>query len=295
MITEQQNPRTANIDQLSTLDMLERINAEDAQVAQVVHDALPDVAQAVDAIAERLSAGGRLFYVGAGTSGRLGVLDAVECVPTFGVPPDMIQAIIAGGQDAMMQSIEGGEDNRQAAIDDLASFSLTDMDVVMGIAASGHTPYVLSAIDYAKTTGCLTVGLSCAVPAPLLDQADIKIGVPVGPEVITGSTRMKAGTAQKMILNMLSTGVMVKLGKVYGNLMIDVQVTNDKLARRAARIISQITGLDEDAAKQLLIQADNRVKTAIVMHEYGVSCDEAQRRLAAVKGYLRRLVTDHDV
>jgi N-acetylmuramic acid 6-phosphate etherase len=295
MITEQQNPHTANIDQLSTLDMLERINAEDAQVAQVVHNALPDVALAVDAIAEKLSAGGRLFYVGAGTSGRLGVLDAVECVPTFGVSPDMIQAVIAGGREAMVKSIEGAEDNRQTALDDLTALSLTDSDTVVGIAASGHTPYVLAAIDYAKTTDCLTVGLSCAVPAPLLDRVDIKIGVPVGAEVITGSTRMKAGTAQKLILNMLSTAIMVKLGKVYGNLMIDVQVTNDKLARRAARIVSQITGLDEDAANQLLIQANNRVKTAIVMHEFGVSCDEAQQRLAAVNGYLRRLISDRDV
>jgi N-acetylmuramic acid 6-phosphate etherase len=290
MTTEQQNPRTENIDQLPTSEILERINEEDARVTQVVKNALPGITQAVDAIADRLAAGGRLFYVGAGTSGRLGVLDAAECVPTFGTPASLVVGIIAGGEKAMVNAVEGAEDDRQAAKDDLLSLELSSVDAVVGIAASGHTPYVLAAIEYAKSVNSLTVGISCNVPAPLLDNSEIQIGLPVGPEVITGSTRMKAGTAQKLVLNMISTATMVKLGKVYGNLMVDVQITNAKLAIRAGRIVAQITGLDADAAQTLLSQANNSVKTAVVMHKHDVSCDEAQALLDAANGYLRKAI-----
>ena len=290
MTTEQQNPRTTNIDQLPTSEILERINAEDARVTQVVKNALPGITKAVDAIADRLAAGGRLFYVGAGTSGRLGVLDAAECVPTFGTPASLVVGIIAGGEKAMVNAVEGAEDDRQAAKDDLLSLELSSVDAVVGIAASGHTPYVLAAIEYAKSVNSLTVGISCNVPATLLDNSEIQIGLPVGPEVITGSTRMKAGTAQKLVLNMISTATMVKLGKVYGNLMVDVQITNAKLAIRAGRIVAQITGLDADAAQTLLSQANNSVKTAVVMHKQGVSCDEAQTLLDAANGYLRKAI-----
>jgi len=290
MLTERRNPASEAIDQLPTAEVLKIINAEDARVAHVVHQALGHIAQAVDAVVDRLSAGGRLIYVGAGTSGRLGILDAVECGPTFSIPPGMIQGVIAGGQQAVTTSVEYAEDDQQAAVDDMTAIDLSNSDAVVGIAASGRTPYVLAAVEYANRVGSLTIGLSCNVPAPLLDMADIQIAVPVGPEVITGSTRMKAGTAQKMVLNMLSTATMIKMGKVYGNLMVDVHVTNKKLARRASWILSQITGLDEESAQALLAQADNRVKTAVVMHKNGVSRDEAEALLDAVGGHLRKVI-----
>jgi len=290
MLTERRNPASEAIDQLPTAEVLKIINAEDARVAHVVHQALGHIAQAVDAVVDRLSAGGRLIYVGAGTSGRLGILDAVECGPTFSIPPGMIQGVIAGGQQAVTTSVEYAEDDQQAAVDDMTAIDLSNSDAVVGIAASGRTPYVLAAVEYANRVGSLTIGLSCNVPAPLLDMADIQIAVPVGPEVITGSTRMKAGTAQKMVLNMLSTATMIKMGKVYGNLMVDVHVTNKKLARRASWILSQITGLDEESARALLAQADNRVKTAVVMHKHGVSRNEAEALLDAVGGHLRKVI-----
>ncbi len=290
MLTEQRNPASEAIDQLPTAEVLKIINAEDARVAHIVHQALGHIAQAVDAVVDRLSAGGRLIYVGAGTSGRLGILDAVECGPTFSIPPGMIQGVIAGGQQAVTTSVEYAEDDQQAAVDDMTAIGLSNSDAVVGIAASGRTPYVLAAVEYANRVGSLTIGLSCNVPAPLLDMADIQIAVPVGPEVITGSTRMKAGTAQKMVLNMLSTATMIKMGKVYGNLMVDVHVTNKKLARRASWILSQITGLDEESARALLAQADNRVKTAVVMHKHGVSRNEAEALLDAVEGHLRKVI-----
>jgi len=237
MITEQPNPNSYNIDQLSTLDILGTINNEDQRVARAVREVLPAISEAVDAIYARILRGGRLIYTGAGTSGRLGVLDAAECVPTFGTPPELVVGVIAGGQAAMFRSIEGAEDRVDAGADDLKALHLTEWDTVVGIAASGTTPYVLGALTYATHVGALTVGLTCNKPAPILDAAQIKIGVMVGPEVITGSTRMKAGSAQKLILNMISTAVMVRLGKVYGTLMVDVQITNDKLVRRARGIV----------------------------------------------------------
>jgi N-acetylmuramic acid 6-phosphate etherase len=290
MQTEQSNVNTRNIDQLSTLEMLRVINNEDRRVAEAVAEALPAIAEAVDLIAERLAAGGRMYYVGAGTSGRLGVLDAVELVPTFGLKPDRVQALLAGGLNVMTTSSEGAEDDRQAARDDLEAAGVSAGDVVVGIAASGRTPYVLAAIEHARQLGAATVGISCNAPAPLLDAAQVGIGVTVGPEVIAGSTRLKAGTAQKLVLNMLSTASMIKLGKVYGNLMVDVQVTNDKLERRAIGIIAQIAGVDDDTAADLLRRADRNVRVAIVMGRRGVDAAEARRLLESAGGHLRDII-----
>lgn len=290
MITEQSNPRTLYIDRMSTLEMLQTINDEDRRVALAVQEVIPRIAEAVDAIVTRMEKGGRMIYVGAGTSGRLGVLDAVECVPTFSASPELIIGLLAGGEAAMTRSIEGAEDDAAAGRADLLALNITSHDVIIGIAASGTTPYVLSALQTANDISALTIGICCNVPAPLLELATIKIGVTVGPEVISGSTRMKAGTAQKLVLNMLSTAVMVKLGKVYGNLMVDVQSTNEKLVRRAHQIISQIAGIDENTAIDLLQQADKSVKVAIVMHKRGVSADEARALLHKSGGRLRDVI-----
>jgi N-acetylmuramic acid 6-phosphate etherase len=290
MLTEQQNPKTHNLDQLSTLEILQTMNAEDALVVTAVQRALPDVARAVDAIAERKAKGGRVFYVGAGTSGRLGVLDAVECVPTFGTDPNEIQGIIAGGLDAMTRAVEGAEDNEAQARADLAERSLGAHDVVVGIAASGTTPYVLSAIAYAQTLGCLTVGIACNAPSPLLERAELPIAVVVGAEVLTGSTRLKAGTAQKLVLNMLSTALMVRMGKVYGNLMVDVQITNQKLADRAERIVMQVGAVNRDVARELLRMAGGSAKVAIVMARLGYDAHQARETLRSHKGNLRAVI-----
>ncbi|WP_119070606.1 N-acetylmuramic acid 6-phosphate etherase [Aggregatilinea lenta] len=290
MQTEQPNPNTRQIDQLPTLDALRLINAEDARVAAAVEAALPEIAQAVDAIAERLRAGGRLIYVGAGTSGRLGVLDAVECVPTFGTPPELVQGLIAGGLPALTEAAEGAEDDRQAGHDELVALDVSPNDAVVGIAASGRTPYVLGALDAAREVGALRVGIACNTPAPLLDAAEIGIAAVVGPEVIAGSTRLKAGTAQKLILNMISTATMIRLGKVYGNRMVDVKVTNQKLAGRARRLVAEIAGIDEVEAGRLLGQTGNRVKPAVVMALLGLSAAEAQARLDAAQGVLAEVI-----
>jgi N-acetylmuramic acid 6-phosphate etherase len=290
MQTEARNPRTMQIDRLSTLAMLTVINEQDAGVPHAVREALSDIARAVDAIAERMHGGGRLIYTGAGTSGRLGVLDAVECVPTFSVPPGLVIGVVAGGSRALTESIEGAEDSPEVGRADLRALSLTALDSVVGIAASGRTPYVIGALDYAKAVGALTVAVSCNSPAPILDIAGIGIAAVVGPEVITGSTRLKAGTAQKLILNMISTATMIRLGKVYGNLMVDVQVTNNKLADRACRIIMEVTGVDYDRAAELLSACDNQVKTAIVVALLKVTPDEARQRLDANVGVLGRVI-----
>lgn len=290
MSTEDINPNTADIDRLSALEIVQRINAEDRTVADAVAGALPQIAAAVAGIVARLGAGGRMFYVGAGTSGRLGVLDAVESVPTFSTPPEMIQAVIAGGHAALTVAVEGAEDDADLGAADLRERRLASGDVVVGIAASGRTPYVLGALAYARSTGALTIGLACNAPAPLLQAADLPIAVPVGPEVISGSTRMKAGTAQKMVLNMLSSASMIQLGKVYGNLMVDVQVTNQKLAQRARRIVAQISGVSEDEAARLLNAADQRVKVALVMQQRGVDAEQARALLDAAGGFLRRVI-----
>ena len=288
--TEQANPNSRHIDKLSTIDMLALINREDAQVAVAVEKAIPQIADAVDMIAAALQNGGRLFYVGAGTSGRLGVLDAVECVPTFSAPSELVQGIVAGGNAALTQAVEGAEDHRAQAKRDLMARDVRRRDVVCGIAASGRTPYVIGALEYAKSIKAKTIAISCSPTAPILDMAQIGIGVDVGPEVIAGSTRMKAGTAQKMILNMLSTAAMIKLGKVYGNLMVDLKVTNQKLADRAGRLVMQLTGLDERAAKQLLSQANSEVKTAVVMQRRQVDEAEARRLLQEANGFLGAVI-----
>ena len=292
MLTETPNPRSAHIDQLSTLDILQVINAEDATVAAAVRHVLPAIAQAVDAITGRLRQGGRLLYVGAGTSGRLGVLDAVECVPTFSVSPDTVQGILAGGNIALTQPVEGAEDDHDAGYAHLVEIGVSERDAVVGIAASGRTPYVLGALKAANERGAATVAITCNDPAPMLDLAHIPIAAVVGPEVITGSTRLKSGTAQKMILNMLSTASMIRLGKVYGNLMVDVKVTNQKLAQRARGIVCQVTGVSDDEAAHLLEQTHNEVKPAIVMALLGVTVDEARARLAAAGGMLRQVIGD---
>ena len=292
MLTEQINPNTQDIDRLSTLEIVSMINEEDMTVAQAVQNALPQIARAIDGIVESLTQGGRVIYIGAGTSGRLGMLDAVECVPTFGISPDIFQALIAGGDIALTQSIEGAEDRAEAAEKDLQNILLSDTDVVVGIAASGRTPYVIGGVKYARSIGSLTIGLSCNSPAPLLDVVEIPIAVPVGAEVIAGSTRMKAGTAQKMVLNMISTATMVKMGKVYRNLMVDLRITNEKLRRRAHDIIIYLTGLDEDAAQKLLLDANNQVKTALVIFYCDVDQESANLILRENHGFLRQIIEE---
>lgn len=286
--TEQRNPNTADIDRLSTLEMVRRINDEDKKVAFAVERELGSVAQAVDAIYESLSSGGRLIYCGCGTSGRLGVLDAAECPPTYSTDPEMVQGIIAGGERAMFKAAEGAEDNADAGREDMQKLGLNSRDIVVGIAASGRTPYVLGAMAYAHEIGAKTVALTCNKASDMNAAADISIGVETGPEVITGSTRMKSGTAEKMVLNMLSTGAMIKLGKVYGNLMVDVMPTNEKLVRRSISIVSTAAGVDEEVAKSTLESCGFSVKTAIVMLVRGLSADEARRRLDENDGVIAR-------
>ena len=290
MLTEERNPNTERIDQLATLDMLYVINDEDQRVAQVVRDAIPQIARAVEAVTSAFARGGRLIYVGAGTSGRLGVLDAVECVPTFSIDPSQVQGLLAGGIGAMTRSVEGAEDRFELGEREVRALGVSEQDVVVGIAASGMTPYVLGAVAAANDAGAVTVGISCNVPAPLLDAAQIAIALPVGAEVVSGSTRLKAGTAQKMVLNMISTASMIRSGKVYGNLMVDVQVVNDKLARRARRIITQVTDVDDAAAADLLARAGSNAKVAIVMHKCGVDLAEARALLDAANGHLRAVI-----
>ena len=288
--TESENPYSKNIDQMSTLDALSLINREDAKVAAAVREALPQIAEAVEIIAEAITNGGHLFYLGAGTSGRLGVLDAVETVPTFSVPPDLVQGVIAGGSAALTQSIEGAEDSPEGAREDLMARGLTRADVVCGIAASGQTPYVIGGLTYAKTLGAKTIAIACNARSPIGGIADISISVVVGPEIIAGSTRMKAGSAQKMILNMLSTAAMIRLGKVYGNLMVDVKVSNQKLADRACRLVMRLADVDRERALALLAQANQDVKSAAVMARLGVEYEEARQLLAQAKGRLREVI-----
>jgi N-acetylmuramic acid 6-phosphate etherase len=290
MLTEQQNPATLRIDQLPTAELLTVMNQEDQKVALAVQQSVSNIALAVDATVNAIRQGGRLIYVGAGTSGRLGVLDAVECVPTYNTPPELVQGIIAGGLPAMMHSVEGAEDDPQLGTVDLKGLQLTTKDIVIGITASGRTPYVLGAIEYAKELGCSTVGISCNAPAPLLDIVHIPIPLLVGPEVVTGSTRLKSGTAQKMTLNMISTATMVKLGKVYGNLMVDVQITNAKLADRAKRIVMQISGAGDEEAQHMLDEAQGSAKVAIVMYKRKVNVEQAQELLVQHQGRLREII-----
>ncbi len=287
LATEKRNPATTAIDRMSALEIARVMNAEDATVAAAVQEELPQIARAIDGIAARLRQGGRLLYIGAGTSGRLGVLDASECPPTFATPPELVFGWIAGGPEALTRSIEGAEDSAETGRADVARLGLTANDTLVGVAASGRTPYVLGAVSYAKERGTLTVGLACNAGTSLAQLADIMIAPVVGPEVIAGSTRLKAGTAQKMVLNMLSTGAMILLGKTYGNLMVDVQPTNAKLRRRAIGIVREATGLPESAAKTLLHASNDEVKTAIVTALAGVDPGVARERLAAAGGVVR--------
>jgi N-acetylmuramic acid 6-phosphate etherase len=284
--TETRNPASEHLDELPTLEMLALINAEDATVASAVQAELGNVAQAVDAIAERFRRGGRLFYIGAGTSGRLGVLDASECPPTFSVGADLVQGLIAGGDSALRLSSEHSEDSREEGARDLAAAGFVERDTLVGIAASGRTPYVLGAMEYAKSLGALTVGLSCVPGSALARAAEIAITPATGAEVLTGSTRMKAGTATKMVLNMLSTGVMVRTGATFGNLMVNMRPTNAKLVDRAERIIAAAVDCDAATAARLLAESGNDVKVAIVMGKLGVAREAAVERLTAAGGIL---------
>lgn len=285
--TESVNDATNDLDRLATLDMVTRINAEDQKVALAVRTQLPAIARAIDAIASAIEAGGRLVYAGAGTSGRLGVLDASECPPTYGVGPDVVTALIAGGQAAMFQAQENVEDSRGLGEQDLRAIGMQTRDVYCAIAASGRTPYCLGGMAYARSLGCTVIAVVCNPGSEMASEADIAIVPEVGPEVVSGSTRMKAGTAQKMVLNMLSTGTMVKLGKVYGNLMVDVQATNEKLRIRSENIVMQATGADRETARAVLASAGGAVKLAILMQRAGLDAPAARKRLDAAGGRLR--------
>jgi N-acetylmuramic acid 6-phosphate etherase len=282
--TEQPNPASQGIDALGTAEVLAVINAQDRQVAEAVGAEISNIAKAVDAIVEAVQGGGRLFYIGAGSSGRLGVLDAAECPPTFDVPPDLVQGVIAGGERAMAHATEASEDDPAEGERDLTARGFRPRDVLAGIAASGRTPYVLGAVAAARKAGARTVGISCAPGSELAQAVDIAITPLTGPEVVAGSTRMKAGTATKLVLNMISTAVMIKLGYVYGNLMVNVQPKNVKLGDRARRIVAQAAGLPLNDAAGLLEASGGNVKAAIVMGRLGVDRAEAERRLAAAGG-----------
>ena len=282
--TEKRNPNTLEIDALSTIDMVNLINSEDQLCAEAVNAVLPDIAKAIDVVYEKLRHGGRLFYCGAGTSGRLGVLDASECPPTYGVSPDMVIGLIAGGKKALYEAVEGAEDNFSQGAEDLKTNSFSEKDVLVGIAASGRTPYVIGAMDYAKEIGAPVIALVCCNNSEMSHHSDVTIAPVPGPEVITGSSRMKSGTCQKMVLNMLSTGVMIKMGKVYSNLMVDVKASNEKLVNRAISIVCSATGESEDVAKSTLEKCDYHCKTAIVMILLSCNAEKARALLDSADG-----------
>lgn len=283
LLTEQANAASAQIDAVSTVEMLRIINEEDKKVALAVEAALPSIARAVDAIVERMERGGRLFYTGAGTSGRLGVLDASECPPTYNVPPELVQGFIAGGDQALRKAVEGAEDSREWGASELVALGFGPGDVLCGIAASGRTPYVLGAVERARAMGALTLGVSCSPSSELSAAVEIAIEVLPGPEVVTGSTRMKAGTATKLVLNMLSTGAMIRMGYVYGNLMVNVQPTNEKLVDRAIRIVSAAVGVERVRAAELFESSGRVVRVAIVMGRLNLGRAEAEARLARAR------------
>ncbi len=288
LLTEQPNPASDAIDMMATEEALRVINAEDQKVAVAVEREIPAIARAVDAVVAALSNGGRLFYLGAGTSGRLGVLDASEIPPTFSAPPEMVQGIMAGGEVALSRATEASEDDPDLGVRDLTSRGFTANDVLVGIAASGRTPYVLGAVAEAKRLGAVTIGICCVPAAELSRAVDFPIAPLVGPEIVAGSTRMKSGTAQKLVLNMLSTATFIRLGYVYGNLMVNVQPRNEKLVDRARRIIVKAAGVTPERATDLIKESGMRVRTAIVMGKAGVTRDEAERRLAASGGRVRQ-------
>ena len=284
--TEQRNEKSANIDRMSTLEMATLINDEDHRCAEAVRKVLPEIAQAIDLIDRQLKAGGRLFYAGAGTSGRLGVLDAAECPPTYGVDPGLVVALIAGGDSAFIKAVEGAEDSRELGEADLKAHDFSARDALVGIAASGRTPYVIGAMDYARSLGAPVMALTCCAASELSRHADVTMAPIPGPEVITGSSRMKSGTCQKLVLNMLSTCVMVKAGKVYGNLMVDVKATNEKLVDRALRIVMNAAHVTRDEARAALDQCGWSCKTAIVMLLKGLTADEANEDLRRTDGHI---------
>jgi N-acetylmuramic acid 6-phosphate etherase len=290
LLTEQENPASEGIDALPTEDILRIINAEDRKVADAVAREIPNIARAVDAIVSALQHGGRLFYIGAGTSGRLGVLDAAECPPTFSVAPDLVQGIIAGGGAALARATETTEDDPSIGARDLRARGFTQADLLVGIAASGRTPYVLGAVAEARRMGAVTAGISCTPDSELSRAVDIPIAPLPGPEIVAGSTRMKAGTATKLVLNMLTTGAFIRLGYVYGNLMVNVQPKNSKLVDRARRIVSRAAGVNYEQAGELLARSGNVVRTAIVMAKAGATREEAEQRLAQAGGRISKVL-----
>ncbi|WP_108650945.1 N-acetylmuramic acid 6-phosphate etherase [Dongshaea marina] len=287
LISETRNPQTLNIDQMTTLEMVNCFNREDHKVPQAIEKVLPQIAEAIERITDAFRQGGRLIYCGAGTSGRLGILDASECPPTYGTPHEMVIGLIAGGKEAMFRAVEGAEDRPELGAEDLAEIKTNAKDVVVGIAASGRTPYVMGALKYANQVGATSIALSCNPGGAINTQAQLAITPVVGPEALTGSTRMKAGTAQKLILNMLTTGAMIKLGKAYSNLMVDVQATNEKLVERQKRIVMEATDCSPSQARDALEQSQYHCKTAIVMLLMHLDADQARQALSKNRGYIR--------
>ncbi|HGF7229994.1 N-acetylmuramic acid 6-phosphate etherase [Vibrio cholerae] len=294
LVSEGRNPDTMDIDLLSSQEIVERLNQQDKQVPLAVEAVLPQIAQAVDKITAAFKQGGRLIYLGAGTSGRLGVLDASECPPTFGVSDQMVIGLIAGGKEAMFTAQEGAEDNATLGAHDLQQIHFSSKDVLVGIAASGRTPYVIGALEYANDLGATTIALSCNPDSPIAEIAQIAISPVVGPEALTGSTRLKSGTAQKLVLNMLTTASMIRLGKSYQNLMVDVRATNRKLIARAVRIVMQATDCQREEAEALLKESHNNAKLAILMHLTGMNYEQATAKLSQSDGFLRRAMEEHE-
>lgn len=294
LVSEGRNPDTMDIDLLSSKEIVERLNQQDKQVPLAVEAVLPQIAQAVDKITAAFKQGGRLIYLGAGTSGRLGVLDASECPPTFGVSDQMVIGLIAGGKEAMFTAQEGAEDNATLGEHDLQQIDFSSKDVLVGIAASGRTPYVIGALEYANDLGATTIALSCNPDSPIAEIAQIAISPVVGPEALTGSTRLKSGTAQKLVLNMLTTASMIRLGKSYQNLMVDVRATNRKLIARAVRIVMQATDCQREEAEALLKESHNNAKLAILMHLTGMNYEQATAKLSQSDGFLRRAMEEHE-
>ncbi|MDW0108822.1 N-acetylmuramic acid 6-phosphate etherase [Sporosarcina aquimarina] len=288
--TERRNEETMMLDTMSITAVLEAMNKEDASVTEMIHTQIPKIEETVNAVIDSFNKGGRLIYIGAGTSGRLGILDAVECVPTFGVSPDMVVGLIAGGLKAFTKAVEGAEDDPELGVQDLKDIQLGENDTVIGIAASGRTPYVIGGLDYARTIAAHTISISCNEGAKMSSHAEIAIELPTGPEVLTGSTRLKAGSAQKMVLNMISTAAMIGVGKAYENLMIDVQATNEKLQERSKRIIMEATGVDLHTAAEVYESSGKHVKTATVMILLDCTKEQAQERIEATGGFVRKAI-----
>lgn len=292
IITEEINPNTKNIDSVPTIEMVKMINDEDKKVAYAVEKELPVIAKAIDVISDKLSRGGRLIYIGAGTSGRLGILDASECPPTFGVSSNLVQGLIAGGKKAVFKAVEGAEDNKELAAEDLKKIKFNKKDVIVGIAASGRTPYTIGGLEYGNTIGSYTISLTNNPKSKMSKISNLSIAPVVGPEVISGSTRLKSGTSQKMVLNMLTTGSMIKLGKVYKNLMVDVVAQNLKLVERAHKLVSLATGVSNSVAIKYLEKTEYNVKLAILLIKTGLSLEEGKKVLEKNQGYLRKAIEE---